>query len=346
MAFTPELCVGEELVMSTSCRRVAFLMLTYNQGTLVRASAEACLSQQCEPLDIIFSDDASSDDTFEVLQDVVRNYEGPHHVIVRRNEKNMGIGGHINALIASYPNEFYVASAGDDISMPDRAKALIQVWDDSQQKLDLISSHCIQMSYDGRPGDVIRTDMLNGLTPTDWMMRRPYVVGATHAFTRRLHLKFGPFVPGVVGEDQVMVFRALCAGGAATLDQAYVYYRDGGISRKPEQMSSAEHLAWIRKKNLADMAEMVQIIKDAELAGFGADADRIFSEKLERARFLSAVLDERRFVQMCRVARRYPSVPFWWRFKKVVTTRFYAPYHAIHRFNLKRRDWARTLKNR
>lgn len=36
--------------------------------------------------------------------------------------------------------------------------------------------------------------------------RRPYTVGATHAFTRRLMLRFGPFVPGLW--DPAMALRA------------------------------------------------------------------------------------------------------------------------------------------
>ena len=330
--------------MAAFQRRVAFLMLTYNQAALVRESAEAVLAQQCEPLDVIFSDDGSSDNTFEVLQSVVRGYTGPHNVCVRRNQNNLGIGEHVNKLIALCPADFYIASAGDDISMPDRAKALIQAWDDSGQKIDLISSHCIQMSFDGRPGDVSKTDILDGLRAIEWMTRRPYVVGATHAFTRRLHLKFGPFARDIVGEDQIMVFRALCSGGAITLDRAYVYYRDGGVSRKPERMSSAQHRSWSLKRARSEVAEMIQVMKDARVAGLDVEARRILSGKLESAHFLSEILAECRLIPMWRIARRFPGVPLLWRCKKALSVRFYAQYHTIDRFNRMRKAWVLEMR--
>lgn len=331
---------------STSQHRVAFLMLTYNQANLVRQSAQACLAQQCEPLDIIFSDDASTDGTFDVLQEIARDYAGPHHLIVRRNERNLGIGEHFNTLIAGYDNELFIASAGDDISLPNRASALIDAWNGSQQKADLISSHCYQMSYDGHVGKEVRTDALDGLTPLQWLEKRPYIIGATHAFTRRMHLRFGPFAPDLVGEDQIMVFRSLCMGGAITLDQALVCYRDGGVSRRPDQMSPAENLAWIKKINRVEVAELRQLIRDAHLAGLGAAAERQFGAKLNQAVFLSEVLAETRFLPMLGIAMRHRAVPLLWRYKKAFTTYFHEPYAVFQRHNHKRRQFMRRLRGR
>jgi glycosyltransferase involved in cell wall biosynthesis len=327
-------------------RRVAFLMLTYNQASLVRESAMACLAQECEPMDIVFSDDASSDNTYDILQEIASSYAGPHNLIVRRNEKNAGIGEHFNILIETYHNELFIASAGDDISVPTRARALIQAWDNKQQKPELISSHCIRMAYDGTPGQQINTDDLAPVTPTQWLNKRPYIIGATHAFTRRLHTRFGPFSRDLTGEDQIMVFRALCEGGAITVNQALVYYRDGGISRKPSEMSPAEQLAWVRKVNKIDIAEMRQIIKDAETAGYGKQARDRFQDKLDRAYFMRDILAESRFKPMLAVARRHPGISLLWRHKKIITTLFHEPNAVFQKHNQARRQFIRRLRGR
>lgn len=321
-------------------------MLTYNQATLVRESAQACLAQNSEPLDIIFSDDASPDNTFEILQEIARNYVGPHKVIVRRNEKNLGIGEHFNKLIATYDNELFIASAGDDISLPDRAQSLISAWDESQQRADLISSHCIQMAYDGTLGKQINTDDLAPITPTQWLNNRPYIVGATHAFTRRLHMRFGPFSSDLVGEDQIMVFRALCSGGAITLNKACVLYRDGGISRQPHQMSHTARLAWIRKINNIEIAELRQLIKDAQTAGYGELAVARFQNKLARDVFMAEIFKESRLLPMLAIGVKHTSIPFWWRIKKIFTTLFNEPYAIFQRYNQSRRQYIRRLRGR
>lgn len=329
-----------------SPRRVALLMLTYNQASLVRQSARACLDQDCEPLDIIFSDDASSDNTYEILQDVARNYRGPHRVIVRRNEKNAGIGEHFNILIASFENELFIASAGDDISLPNRARVLIKAWDDSGQKADLISSHCKQMDYNGTVGRQVNTDDLATVTPQQWLNNRPYIIGATHAFTRRLHTRFGPFLSDLTGEDQIMTFRAVCAGGAITVNEALVLYRDGGISRRPDEMSPAEQLAWTRKVNRIDVAEIRQIITDAETAGYGKLARAQFLGKLNRAVFMTDILDHNSWRPMLAAARRHPDVSLLWRYKKIVTTIFHEPYAVFQKRNQARRQFIRRLRGR
>lgn len=326
--------------------RVAFLMLTYNQASLVRESALACLAQECEPLDIIFSDDASKDNTYELLQEVARDYKGPHNLIVRRNEKNAGIGEHFNILIETFKNELFIASAGDDISLPHRAATLIKAWDDSEQKVDLISSHCMQMSYNGVVGRQVNTDDLATVTPEQWLIKRPYIIGATHAFTRRLHTHFGPFLSGLAGEDQIMTFRATCAGGAVTVNEALVLYRDGGVSRRPNEMTPAEQLAWTQKVNRIDVLEMRQIIKDADTAGYGQLARKRLQDKLNRAMFMEGILNHNTWKPMLVIARRHTELPFLWRHKKIITTLFHEPYAVFQKHNQARRQFIRRLRGR
>lgn len=331
---------------TSSQNRVAFLMLAYNQEALVRQSALACLAQECEPLDIVLSDDASTDRTFEVLQEVARRYEGPHRVTVRRNERNLGIGAHLNALIALCGAEFIIASAGDDISHMNRARELISAWDETGQKVDLISSHCTQMSFAGVLGDQIRTDRLDGMTPQQWLAHRPYIIGATHAFTRRLHTHFGDFGVDVVGEDQIMVFRALCLGGAITLDQSLVNYRDGGFYRRPDQIPPSEFFAWMQKLSKFNLAEAKQLIRDVRLANIGEAAERKCKVRLDRELFLKDLLQSMRLVDMLFVAFRHVDVPILWRYKKVFAFRFHAQYSSFQRMNRKRRLFVRKLAGR
>lgn len=326
--------------------RASLLMLTYNQANLVRESAAACLAQDCEPLDIVFSDDCSSDHTFEVLQDIAAGYQGPHRLTVRRNPKNLGIGEHFNLLIRESGSEFFIASAGDDISVPTRARALIEAWDRSHQKADLISSQCIRMHYDGTLGELKSTDKLDGVTAASWLQHRPHIIGATHAFTRRLHEHFGPFNHDVVGEDQIMVFRAACLGTAMTLDGAYVHYRDGGVSRQPALNTEAERQAWERKVRRLDIIEMRQLLRDAQTAGHGDLARSHLEKWLNCSTFMYDLTGQETFEGMLAVSRQHPELSFFWRYKKVLTHYFREPYAVFRRKNLARKELRRLRKQR
>jgi len=101
----------------------------------------------------------------------------------------------------------------------------------------------------------------------DWLRDRPFVIGAGHAFTRRMMQAFGPLDPAVHHEDQIMVFRALALGGAVTVDAALVRYRRGGASATPVRRSRAQVQAWRIRRLRQEIAEREQLERDAAVAG-------------------------------------------------------------------------------
>ena len=105
------------------------LLLTYNQRPWVDDAVAACFAQECEPLDIVLSDDASTDGSFERLQQLAENYCGPHKVRVRQNPRNLGIGQHYSQAVADCLGQLIVTAAGDDISLPHRVQTLLAAWD-------------------------------------------------------------------------------------------------------------------------------------------------------------------------------------------------------------------------
>ena len=129
--------------------RITLILLAYNQQATARAAAESCLAQQCEPMEVVLSDDASTDATFAELQAAADAYRGSHQVRVRRSPVNLGIGAHYNALLRETSGELLVTAAGDDISLPQRVQRLAAAWDATGQRADLIASHFTDMDADG-----------------------------------------------------------------------------------------------------------------------------------------------------------------------------------------------------
>ncbi|MGH6625859.1 MAG: glycosyltransferase [Burkholderiaceae bacterium] len=249
--------------------RITFIVLAYNQRPYLRESVLSCFAQQGEPIEILLSDDGSSDGSFELMKELASRYEGPHRVRVRRNERNLGIGEHYNRAIADSTGRLLVTAAGDDISLPTRAQALAQAWDATARQADLIASHVLDMTEQGVDVGLTRVaDLALWKKPEDWVRKRPYVIGASHAFTKRLHEHFGPFGEKLAYEDQVMALRACCLGGGITVDQPLVRYRRGGISHKANAAQTPRgFVEWSQKKHLRQQALYRQIEQDLLRAG-------------------------------------------------------------------------------
>ncbi|MDP6474553.1 MAG: glycosyltransferase [Alphaproteobacteria bacterium] len=101
----------------TATPTVSFLLPAYNQEAFVRDAVRSVLAQDYEPLEIILSDDCSSDRTFEIIENEASAYKGPHSVVLNRNEMNLGIE-HINKLQQLASGTILVTGHGDDLSMP------------------------------------------------------------------------------------------------------------------------------------------------------------------------------------------------------------------------------------
>jgi glycosyltransferase involved in cell wall biosynthesis len=67
---------------------VSILLIAYNQEKQITDAVRSALAQTYAPLEIIISDDASSDATFAAIEAAITGYNGPHKVIARRNAAN------------------------------------------------------------------------------------------------------------------------------------------------------------------------------------------------------------------------------------------------------------------
>ena len=104
---------------------VTFAVFAYNQEGVVREAIEAAFAQTYQPLEIILSDDCSTDGTFAIMQEMARNYVGPHQVRVRRSACNAGVLNHVIGVAHEARGIYLVAAAGDDVSYPERTTCLV-----------------------------------------------------------------------------------------------------------------------------------------------------------------------------------------------------------------------------
>ena len=110
--------VGGQPVADTSTRPLAtFALFAYNQEEYVADAIEAAFAQTYHPLEILLSDDCSTDGTYEAMKRAVSLYNGRHTVRLYRNDENLGLIEHVNRMVDRATGEIIVAAAGDDVTM-------------------------------------------------------------------------------------------------------------------------------------------------------------------------------------------------------------------------------------
>lgn len=301
--------------------RLSLLLLVYNQRGTVEEALASCLAQQGAPVEIIVSDDASTDDSFALIERLAAGYHGPHRLVLNRNPVNLGIGAHLNRLVELSSGELLVIGAGDDACLPHRCTRLADAWEHAGRRPDLIASPLRDMAADGSLHGLIPVDDLAQWDLARWLRERPTVIGAGQAWTRRAFERFGPFDPAIAYEDQVMAFRALAGGGAITLGEPLVNYRRGGTSAKALPRTATAVRERMRVQNRRHLAEVEQLRRDAVTAGIEARVHPALQAEWDRQRCLQALLASPGWATGWRALRAWPGLPLGWRLRKLVAVR-------------------------
>ncbi len=295
---------------------VTLLLLAHDQQRTVAAAIAGALAQTHSPLEIVISDDASTDGTWAEIERAVAGYSGPHRLVLNRNPSNLGIGAHLNGMVALSKGELLFIAAGDDISMPERCERVVAAWVDADRRPDLISTALIDLDAEGRRhGTITVTDLAGYRDAADWAARPPHVIGAAQAWTRRVFDRFGPLPVGTVAEDRLMVLRAVLSGGAITLDEPLVQYRRGGISRRRRNLHARDVTERLLKNNRHALVELPQMLADAEHAGQLGAVEAVLGRELERERFIAALFGAGGLAQRWRAMRDATQVPFMLRLR-------------------------------
>lgn len=107
---------------------VSVCMPCHNRVDLIGKTFKSILNQTYEPLEIVISDNASTDGTSEFIQSMIRDYRkngGKHRIVYHRNE--IGIRGEDN-ITQSYrmaSGELLVSAHDDDVSYPNRVQCIV-----------------------------------------------------------------------------------------------------------------------------------------------------------------------------------------------------------------------------
>jgi glycosyltransferase involved in cell wall biosynthesis len=244
--------------LSQDRQLVSFALFTYNQEKYVREAVEGAFSQTYEPLEIILSDDCSSDRTFEIMQEMAAAYDGAHEVSVRRNEVNMGLAGHVNTVAQHIGGEILLLAAGDDVSLPDRTCISVDILKKNPSATAALLSANI-INHSGKIIGELVKNTHKGVEHTqtifDLLTWKHVTFGATRAVRREVFTKFAPLTDCCPTEDTPLLLRSLILGTNIISQQKAILYR-----QHDSNLSGAESM---KRMNTAAIYQQYKIDIDA-----------------------------------------------------------------------------------
>lgn len=289
---------------------VSLVICTYNQEKMIREALESALAQTYSPLEVIVSDDCSTDATYRIVQELTAAYHGPHQLVLNRNRANLGIARHWDSISRMANGRLIVHAAGDDISVPTRVKELANAWARYEPRPYLLSSNGIVMSFEGvdkhpliglpDSGKLIVQTGPKGMDFDDFDI---YVPGFALAVDKRLYERLPPLTTWMWSEDDILRSRALLLGSIAFLPRALVRYRDGGLSKgaAPDQASYIDRFS---AQARARLNYLDQLTKDfATVRGPSATFTALMDRKKASARRRLVLVETRSFTRsLCTLA--------------------------------------------
>jgi glycosyltransferase involved in cell wall biosynthesis len=238
---------------------VTFALFAYNQEKFIREAVEGAFAQTYEPLEIILSDDCSTDQTFEIMQEIAANYVGLRIIILNRNSRNLGVAAHFSEIVERASGEFVVIAAGDDISLPMRTEiSVLPMVEDSA--ISFTETRLIDFTDDERPNEFIAIPRGIIKTPSilfsldDYLMKMsPSLIGAGRTVRRHLLTDFSSLSSQCPTEDTPSVLRLLMRGkGLVTSETAVLRRIHNGNLSSPQSLFKMNLLA-IEEQYLRDI---------------------------------------------------------------------------------------------
>lgn len=221
--------------------KVSFVLLAWCQEKYIEEAVRAALAQDYSPLEIILSDDRSSDRTYELMSEVVSRYDGPHKVILNRNRFNFGLSKHFSELLERASGDIVVVAAGDDVSLPDRVTKTVDLF---ARNPDVAIVSFFDEKIDAEGNKIPRVNSIPSrpikVGLSDFLTERKFPFsGASRGFRKSVHRYFGPLIDECPTEDTPYLLRGLYLGSALISPEVVIQRRKHGENlSRPDSLHS------------------------------------------------------------------------------------------------------------
>ena len=236
---------------------ISFIVFGFNQEELIETTIRAAFAQTYQPLEIILSDNCSDDETYQIMERLAKEYQGPHTIRLNQNSNNRGFIGHVNQAFELCNGVLIIYNPGDDVSIPERTSELYEAF--RNERPLLVHSDVFKMTSNGmltghifsQKGTLARLDLLG------FARSSSLAIGSSCAWNPELMTVFGQIHYENTFDDLVFSYRARLLGRIAYVEKPLVYYRYGASLSK----SVSKDLIEIRENYRSSVLRMIDTYK-------------------------------------------------------------------------------------
>lgn len=277
---------------------VSLVVATYNQEQYVRDTINSALMQTYNPLEIIISDDCSTDSTAEIIKtevDAYRRGGGEHKVVFNRNKCNLGIAQNWQEACGLANGELIVAMGGDDISLPQRVSRIVEEWERNGRTALALYHGAVTINHRGEEvGELGEFYFAEG------------TLGAVAAYSKKIWEYFGPISETEAVEDEVFGNRALIFSARQNIRENLLKYRIGvGVSsgmrdyRKKQIKVYKRYKLSSLRQTMRDLDKVRRVIGEEEYSRL----EKLFVERRNENEMWLRLFSENSFVDRLNAAK-------------------------------------------
>jgi len=220
-------------VSDSAGKTISVALCTYNGEAFLGDQLRSILSQDTPALEVVISDDGSTDDTVAVIKNVTKEYEGPTRIHLIHTERVGGVTQNFDRAIGQCRGDIVALSDQDDTWEPHKLRVLGEHFTDASTP-HLVFSNAALIDEAGtrlpgtlqgnlRFGRRERAELRSGRA-FDLLIRRNVVTGAVAAFSRDLYAYAAPFPTSWV-HDEWLAIIAAAVGEVILVNETLVNYR-------------------------------------------------------------------------------------------------------------------------
>lgn len=200
---------------------VSVVMSTYNGSLYVAEQIESIINQTYSNLEIILADDASTDNTFEILKSYA---EKDKRIIVFQRKENVKYNINFSEACAKATGTYIAISDQDDVWELDKIERQLNKINEDPKN---ILVHCISTRFEEKSKPHLRSikrmNFFRGNDIKSFFLAN-YVLGHAMMFRRTLLEKALPFPPNVY-YDWWLAAYACTLGNIEFVDEILVWHR-------------------------------------------------------------------------------------------------------------------------
>lgn len=210
---------------------VSIGLIAYNRSHLIAQAIESLLKQSYKNIELIISDDASSDNTEQICRYYVKK---DRRIRLFKQKKNLGLPGNSNFVLQKARGKYFMWASDDDMWHKHFIKTLVGRLEKNPKAIIAMSKYIL---FNGKQKQYVQfpyEEFLEGINLIKAYLIYPALL--IWGILRRSHLKStGGFHEDSrpfrhKGSDHVTIFKVLLTGGLLYIDSYLLYKRDSGIA--------------------------------------------------------------------------------------------------------------------